>query len=135
MISSLRAYATLAAAAAARDALSAELARARQLQAALDRHALVLRLDAQGRIVDVNERLCAIAGMRREQLIGRDLHALHGAPFDEAQAGEIGESLAREGAWAGDIRTTTPDGAALALRCTVVASGDAGGYVAVATQL
>ena len=45
VIASLRAYSTLAAAAQARDAATAELERAQQVLAAVDRHALVLTLD------------------------------------------------------------------------------------------
>lgn len=137
VISSLRAYASLADAKAQRDALSAELEKAKQVQSALGQRALVLTLDAQGRISDVSDMLCALAGQAREALIGRDLHALHGDPFPEPLASEILTALAREGGWAGDIHTLSPQGAPLDLRCAVLAFSDAGGapyqYVAVAT--
>jgi PAS domain S-box-containing protein len=135
VISSLRAYADLKAAAAERAALGAELAKAQQLQAVVDQHALVLTLDPQGRILDANEFACRLAGLEREQLIGRDLHALHPGPFPEPLAGAILDALGRESGWAGDIRTTASDGTPMVLRCAALAFKDSGGkprqYVAV----
>lgn len=139
VISSLRAYSTLAVAAAEREALKTKLAKAQQLQAVIDQHALVLTLDANGRIIDANESLCQLAGVRREELAGRDLHALHPAPFREPQASEIIIALARDGGWAGDIDATTAEGETLTLRCAALAFKDGAGvpyqYVAVATRL
>ena len=135
VISSLRAYATLKAAAAERDALGIELAKAQQLQAVVDQHALVLTLDAQGRIIEANAFACRQAGMEREQLLGRDLHALHPGPFPEPMASAIVDALGRESGWAGDIRTADRDGTPMVLRCAALAFKDADGkprqYVAV----
>jgi PAS domain S-box-containing protein len=137
VIASLRAYATLAAAAKARDALNAQLAHAKQVQAVVEQHALLLTLDPHGRIVEANDRFCALAGLTREQLIGRKLQTL--APVPEQQTGDIIASLARNGNWAGEIRTTQGAGKAIDLRCAVLAFKDANGatreYVAVATAL
>jgi len=139
VISSLRAYSTLALAAAEREALKAKLAKAQQLRAVIDQHALVLTLDANGRVIDANESLCQLAGTSADALIGRDLHALHPAPFREPQASEIIVALARDGGWAGDIDTTTAAGEKLTLRCAALAFKDGAGvpyqYVAVATRL
>ncbi len=135
VISSLRAYATLKAAAAERDALGVELAKAQQLQAVVDQHALVLTLDADGRIMEANAFACRLAGMERKQLIGRDLHALHPGPFPEPMASAIVDALGRESGWAGDIRTTDRDGTPMVLRCAALAFKDDDGkarqYVAV----
>jgi PAS domain S-box-containing protein len=137
VIASLRAYATLTAAAAAREELKTRLARAHNVQAALGQHALVVTLDADGRIVEANPRFCALAGATPEALAGRTLRSLHAGDLPQAQA--IAEALAREGGWAGDIHTSGPSGAPLALRCAVLAFRDAKGapyqYVAVATLL
>ncbi|MEJ7807278.1 MAG: PAS domain-containing protein [Telluria sp.] len=139
VISSLRAYATLKSAAAERDALGAELARAQQLQAVLDQHAVVLTLDGQGRILEANDFACRLAGLAHGELTGRDLHALHPAPFPEPTASAIVEALGRESGWAGDIRTADRDGAPLTLRCAALAFRDPDGkprqYVAVASVL
>ena len=139
VISSLRAYATLTAASAERDLLGAKLARAQQLQAVLDQHALVVTLDAHGRILEANDFACRLAGLPRAKLIGRDLHALHPAPFPAPIAGMIVDALGRESGWAGDIRTTDSDGTPMTLRCAALAFRDQGGtprqYVAVASVL
>lgn len=139
VISSLRAYATLSDAKAERDALNAELDKARQVQEAVGQHALVLTVDARGNIIDASEMLCRLAGQSRAGLLGRGLQALHPAPFPEPLASEIVSALSREGGWAGDIELPTPAGNVLELRCAVLAFSDAGGapyrYVAVATVL
>lgn len=139
VIASLRAYATLQAAAAQREALGAELARVQKVQAVLEQHALVLTLDPAGRIIDANEFACRLAKMERNQLLGRDLHALHPGVFPEPLARSILDALARESGWAGDIRTSAASGQPLHLRCAALAFKDAHGvpyqYVAVATQL
>jgi PAS domain S-box-containing protein len=139
VISSLRAYATLAAAAAERDALAAELARSQQLQNLVEQHALVLTVDAHGRILDVNEVLCQTLGKAREALVGHDLHALHPGTFPEPLATTLAAALAQEGNWAGDIPTVDAAGQALLLRCAVMSLKNAVGepcqYLAVANVL
>ncbi|MES3025552.1 MAG: PAS domain-containing protein [Pseudomonadota bacterium] len=139
VITSLRAYGTLLASAAARDAVEAELAKARQVQAAVDRHSLLLTLDAQGAIVEANDKLCEVFGVARESLIGRDLHALHAGAFPESLAADVARALAHTGGWSGDIHTHARDGTPLALRCAVLAFLDAQGrtirHVVVATRL
>lgn len=138
VIASLRAYATLAAARAARDALSDELARARNVQAALDPLALVLTFDRDGVISDANERFCKVFGVTHPSVAGRTLRAVCPAPFDQELARKIASSLALGGGWAGDIDTTGADGEPVALRCAALAFKDGEGapyqYVAVATQ-
>jgi PAS domain S-box-containing protein len=139
VISSLRAYATLKAAAAERAALGVELAKAQQLHAVVDQHALVLTLDAQGCILEANAFACRMAGLEHAQLIGRDLHALHAGPFPEPIASVIVEALKRDSGWAGDIDSRDAAGAPLTLRCAALAFRDSEGqprqYVAVASVL
>jgi CheY-like chemotaxis protein len=138
VIASLRSYATLAAAKVARDALDEELARARNVQAALNPLALVLTLDRNGLVSDANERLCTIFGVERDAIVGRTLNAAGPAGFPAQLAHEIVSSLARSGGWAGDIDITGADGAPVALRCAALAFKDGAGeryqYVAVATE-
>ena len=139
VIASLRAYATLAAAASERAALSAALLRANNVQAAVNRHALVLTLDAQCAIADANPRLLELAGVRRDEVLGRHASVLASVPLSAAQAGDIASAVAREGGWAGDLHTVTSSGTVLALRCAVLSFKNKAGlpyqYVAVATEL
>jgi PAS domain S-box-containing protein len=137
VIASLRAYSALAAAAAARDELRTRLAEARHVEQVVEQHSLLLKLDGEGRIVDANERLCAMAGKTRAELLGQGLPALLHAPVPPQLATNIMASLAREGGWAGDIDQLATAGAPVDLRCAVLAFKDARGrieqYVAVAT--
>lgn len=137
VIASLRAYATIAASAHARDAAVAELERARQVLAEVGEHALVLTLNPDGRIVDANPHFCRVAGMFIEQLRGRDLHIVHPEPFPEAIAAEILAELSQEGSWSGTLRLALAGGPRH-LHCSIKAYKDAAGkvsqYLAVATE-
>jgi CheY-like chemotaxis protein len=138
VIAALRAYATLTEAARAREEAAAELARAQQVLSAVDRHALVLTFDAQGRIMDANQHFCRVAGVPIAQLRGRDLHAVHPAAFPEPLAGEIIAALARDSLWSGELNPVLANGPCH-LRCSVQAFKAADGtfqqYVAVATPV
>jgi len=137
VISSLRAYETLAAAKAARDGLHEELARARNVQAALNPLALILTLDRDGVVVDANERLCTVFGVTRDSVVGRTPGTLRPGISDQL-AHEIVSSLVRSGGWAGDLEITDAYGTPLPLRCAALAFKDSEGkpyqYVAVATE-
>jgi PAS domain S-box-containing protein len=103
VIVALRAYASIAHATRQRDEAAAQLASAREILSALDRHAAVLTLDARGRVLDANPHFCRIAGTTIEQLRGRDLHTVHPAPFPQPLAGEILATLARGEVWSGTL--------------------------------
>jgi PAS domain S-box-containing protein len=137
VISSLRAYETLAAAKATRDGLNEELARARNVQAALNPLALILTLDRDGVVLDANERLCSVFGVTRDTVIGRTPGTLRPGIPDQL-AHEIVSSLVRSGGWAGDLEITDAYGTPLPLRCAALAFKDSEGkpyqYVAVATE-
>jgi CheY-like chemotaxis protein len=138
VITGLRTYSALAAAAKARDVAEAKLARARRQLSVVDQHALVLTLDAQGRIQDANPKFCQLADMTIEQLRGHDLHAVHPAPYPEPLASEVITGLARDGSWSGEMDVELASGAS-PLRCSVQAFKAADGtvqqYVAVATPV
>jgi CheY-like chemotaxis protein len=137
VIASLRAYTTLKAATLARDTLDAQLAQARNLQAAVDKHALVATLAPDGTVIDANERFCAIAGKPRPQVLGSALATLLQSRVPAQLRHEIVSSLARDGGWAGEIRDLDTTVATLDLRCAVLAfrrpDGEIYQYVAVAT--
>jgi PAS domain S-box-containing protein len=138
VIASLRAYSALSAAMAARDALSAKLTEARHVEQVLDQHALLIKLDRHGKIVDANERCCALAGKTREELLGKGMAALMRGPVPPQLSGTILGALAREGGWAGDINDVATTGDPVNLRCAVLAFKGADGqveqYIAVATE-
>lgn len=138
VISSLRAYGALAAAKATRDGLNEELARARNVQAALNPLALILTLDGNGVVTDANERLCAVFGVTRDAVVGRIVGVLRPEAIAADKVHEIVSSLARSGGWAGDIEVAGAGGTPVSLRCAALAFKDSDGlpyqYVAVATE-
>ncbi|WGG48412.1 response regulator [Rugamonas sp. DEMB1] len=71
VISSLRSYANLLTARQRSDALTAALAKSRQLLAALDQHAMLMTLTPKGKITEVNDKLCAELQYAREELLGQ----------------------------------------------------------------
>lgn len=77
---------------------------------ALDQTAIVSEIDAEGRVVSVNDLYCATLGFERADLIGKPL------------AGDDGgcNSLAVVEVWRGIVRITRHDGSALWLNRTVV---------------
>ncbi len=137
VISSLRAYACLAAAVRSREALNAELAKVKHIQLTVNAHALVLALDAKGKVTDANDLLCTTAGVRREQVIGRDLRALDPATWAAPVVSQIKQALAADGQWAGDLSVNVRG--EKTLRCTVRAFKDEQDqvvqYIAIATLL
>ncbi len=139
VIASLRAYAAQVAADRARAALNADLERVQNMQVAFDQHALMLTLDAQARIVQVNDRFCEVTGLARDALMGNDMHVLHPQPYPEPLASQMVLALTSVGSWSGDIRADTHDGGVQNLHATVVAFKDGAGkvkqFVAVATVL
>lgn len=138
VISSLRAYATLAAAKSTRDGLNEELARARNVQAALNPLALILTLDRNGVVIDANARLCAVLGVTRDAVVGRSVGALRPDRIAPDRAHEIVSALVRSGGWAGDIDIADGSGNPVSLRCAALGFKDSDGlpyqYVAVATE-
>ncbi|MCG2584006.1 PAS domain-containing protein [Massilia sp. TS11] len=120
VISALRAYATLAAAAATRDALRATLDRMLNLQAALDLHAVVLHINSFGRLIEVNPKACELTGLAREQMIGKDLPQLLPHAFTPGMIGNILKTVSVGGHWQGDFSgRLRADGPTLSLRTTV----------------
>ncbi|WP_317201708.1 PAS domain-containing protein [Janthinobacterium sp.] len=114
VISSLRTYSSLYKAEQRAAVLNAALDKARQLEAALERHAMTLTLDHAGRIVAANAALCALLGAAPEQLQGLSLGAL--APACAAAL----PALAQGRSWSGAVAVTGMDGAIHALRALLL---------------
>lgn len=136
VISSLRAYAGLEAAQQRAQALQAELDHARRLLAVVDQHAVVATLDARGRMVTVNDRLCAKFQFSREQLIGADLRLLHAPPYPPDQLADALQALKAGEPWTDVVTAWRADGQEIRLRVTVSMVDDvAAPYVAVASVM
>ncbi|AUH50503.1 histidine kinase [Chromobacterium sp. ATCC 53434] len=66
--------------------------------------------DADGRILEVNDRFCEVSGYAREQLIGQDHRLLASGQHDPAFWQALRETLLRGEAWHGEICNRAGDG-------------------------
>lgn len=133
VISALRAYAGLEAAARQLAAVQAELDSARQQLEVVNQHVVMLGLNAQGKIAEVNDKLCTVYQYRREELIGADPHLLHPGPYPQDQLGDALQALKEGEAWTDVISSWRRDGEEVRLRATVMPTPS--GYLVVASVL
>ncbi|HJW34497.1 MAG TPA: PAS domain S-box protein [Holophagaceae bacterium] len=89
---------------------SGPLAPAEVLLQALERHALVLRLDRRGRILESNASLCELAGWGSSELLGTSYHRLCGGPLPRTLHEAIRAGLRAEGSWRGPLPLVTSSG-------------------------
>jgi PAS domain S-box-containing protein len=76
----------------------------------------VVLIDAEGRIAEVNERICALAGMPRQALLGESAVTAPGIPARIASQGaEVLDRLRAEGRDERELRLTRADGRELIL--------------------
>jgi PAS domain S-box-containing protein len=133
VISALRAYAGLEAAARQLAVVQAELDSARQQLEVVNQHVVMLGLNAKGKIAEVNDKLCTVYQYRREELIGADPHLLHPGPYPEDQLGDALQALKEGEAWTDVISSWRRDGEEVRLRATVMPTPS--GYLMVASVL
>lgn len=119
VIASLRAYAGLEQAQQETAALQAELAYSRRLLAAVDQHALLVTLDARGKISAVNDKFCTRLQFSREELLGADLRLLHPQPYPPDQLADALQALKAGEPWTDVVTVWRRDGQAIRLRITV----------------
>ena len=133
VISALRAYAGLEAAARQLAAVQADLDSARQQLEVVNQHVVMLGLNAKGKIAEVNDKLCTVYQYRREELIGADPHLLHPGPYPEDQLSDALQALKEGEAWTDVISSWRRDGEEVRLRATVMPTPN--GYLVVASVL
>jgi len=91
----------------------------------VDQSAIVCKLDTAGRIIYVNDKLCAISGFLAQDLIGRDISMLR----QDGQRGE-GWGPASQGLnWVGIVRNRTQSGALYTVESSMVPILDETGQV------
>ncbi len=139
VIASLRAYGSLVATMKSQMALSASLNKFKDLQAALDQHALVSITDADGKITHANDKFCATAQFPLEQLIGQDHRIINSAHHPKEFMANLWQTIAAGKTWEGEIRNKSKDGSFYWVSSTLVPGLDNEGksnqYVAVFTDI
>ena len=106
---------------------------------ALNQHAIVSVADRQGRIVDCNERFCAISGYTRAELLGQRHSLLKSGRHPEAFYAEMWRCLRAGQVWQGVICNRRKDGAYYWVQSTICPQLDAEGvlqeYVSIRTDV
>ena len=99
------------------------------LKAALDAHAIVATVDAQGILVEVNDKFCEQSQYSREELIGQHSDIIASGYHPESFMHEIWDTVLRGDIWSGEICSRAKDGTIYWVYSTTVPVVDAAGQV------
>lgn len=109
-----------------KEKLATELASYMQ---AINKHALVSVTDIDGKIIQVNEKLCEVSQYSKEELLGKDHNLLnsgtHSAEFFE----ELWNTIKSGASWQGEICNRAKDGTLYWVDSTIVPSRDLEGNI------
>ncbi|NJM35522.1 MAG: diguanylate cyclase, partial [Rhodomicrobium sp.] len=109
--------------------LEASLARFGSYKQAIDQQFIFARTDRAGRIVDVNDRFCAISGYGREELIGRNHRILNSGEHSSGFFKDMWQTIASGRTWTGEICNRAKDGSLYWVRSVVFPLFDAKGRI------
>lgn len=106
---------------------------------ALDEHAIVAVTDRQGRILQVNDRFCAISGYSREQLLGQDHRILNSGRHPRRYMRDMWRTILRGEVWHGEFCNRARDGRLYWVQTSIVPMPGADGrperFVSIRTEI
>lgn len=111
----------------------------KQRTLALDQHTIYAETDTKGEIKDVNELFCNISEYSRDELIGQNHRILNSGKHSKEFWRKMYSTVAKGGAWHGEICNRTKSGSLYYVRTSITAkhsvTGRIVGYIALRTDI
>jgi diguanylate cyclase (GGDEF)-like protein/PAS domain S-box-containing protein len=107
--------------------LRESVAMIKNLETALNEHAIVTIADPEGRIIEVNDTFCAVSGYSREEVIGVSHSILNSGVHPGGFFEDVWRTIGSGRAWHGEVCDRAKDGTLFWLDSTIVPFLDSNG--------